>query len=110
MPEEKEYGYARDLADIEDPGRIPAEVTENALTYFKSDHFQVQDPENPTSDVQEINNHEMVIEVTPISVEAQIKAVYEEFDAAARQAVAEAINPPAEEEPAPDPDPNTPTT
>lgn len=63
--------------------------TENALTYFVSDHFVETD--DPDSDKKIIKNHDSVLEVDPAK-DAAIKAGKETLDANAREAVAAKFN------------------
>lgn len=63
--------------------------TENALTYFVSDHFVETD--DPDSDKKIIKNHDSILEVDPAK-DAAIKAGKEIFDANTREAVAANFN------------------
>lgn len=63
--------------------------TENALTYFVSDHFVETD--DPDSDKRIITNHDSVLEVDPTK-DAAVKSGKETFDANAREAVAAKFN------------------
>lgn len=84
MPEEKEYGYARDMADIEDPGSIPTEVTGNAIEAFLMDH-----PEEPGLELagRAIKNHDYILDTHTTDVQVQTKEDLDAFDAKQRAAI-----------------------
>ena len=87
MPEEKEYGYARDMEDIEKHGSVPAEVTGNAIEAFLMDH-----PEEPGLELvgRAIKNHDYILDTHTTDVQVHIKEDLDAYDADQRAAVATA--------------------
>ena len=84
MPEEKEYGYARDMEDIENPGSVPAEVTGNAIEAFLMDH-----PEEPGLELvgRAIKNHDYILDTHTTGLQVQTKEDLDKYDADQRAAI-----------------------
>ena len=86
MPEEKEYGYARDMADIDDPGQIPTEVTGNAIEAFLMDHpEELESGFVPMGRI--IENHDYILDTHNADTMILTKGDLDEFDAKQRAAV-----------------------
>lgn len=90
MPEEKEYGYARDMADINDPGSIPTEVTGNAIDFYLVDHPEKLEPGDDLDDGA-IRNHDYILLTNSPIGQVNTKHNLDEFDAEQRAAVVSAI-------------------
>jgi hypothetical protein len=86
MPEEKEYGYARDMTDIDEPGNIPTEVTGNAIDYHLVDHPSESEPGDEPDDGA-IKNHDYILLTNSTMSQVHIKHYLDEFDADQRDAV-----------------------
>lgn len=86
MPEEKEYGYARDKEDIADPGSIPTEVTGNAIDFFLMDH-PVESESEPSEGSRLIKNHDHILEVSAADSQVATNGYLDAFDAEQRAAV-----------------------
>lgn len=89
-PETPEYGYARDLEDIEAAaeGTLDVtELTENALRETDNDNTEVGDG---TGNASKIYNHDYILDITP-GRHAAVKAAKDAYDDAARAEVVESI-------------------
>lgn len=94
-PEKGTYAYDKmriehaksNLPTDPDPSFIHAE-TENAITYFESDH--PVETEEPNAEKQIIHNHDYILEVTP-SEDALVRASKELLDAEIRASVVPSI-------------------
>ncbi len=89
-PETPEYGYARDLDDIEAAAEGDldvTELTENALRETDNDHTEVGDG---TGDASKIYNHDMILDIT-LGRHAAVKAAKDAYDDEARETATESI-------------------
>lgn len=89
MPEEKKYGYARDIADIDDPGQIPTEVTGNAIELFLRDLPGELEPGQDLTGPA-IRNHDYILDTYSTTDQVVVKGDLDDFDADLRDNVADA--------------------
>ena len=89
MPEEKEYGYARDLADMDaiegESVDVPVDATGNAIDAFLFDHFE-EVVFGPTG-ANAIKNHDSVIEYANAVNQVLVKGDLDAFDAEQRETI-----------------------
>lgn len=90
MPEEKEYGYARDIADIDDPGQIPTEVTGNAIDFHLGDHPEKLEPGDELLG-RAIKNHDYILDTYSTTGQVVVKVDLDVYDSRERNAVVTAI-------------------
>ncbi len=96
MPEKTVETYAKNLTDIETldsalTQNFPTDVTGNAIREHVNNHALEGDPEEAVGDFMTIKNHDYILVTSgyPGETEPPVKAAYEEFDAAAREEIAE---------------------
>lgn len=88
MDPDPDYGYARDLDDIEAASSGDLDVTdltENALRETDDDHTEVSEAEG-----SKIYNHDDVLTIVP-GRHAAVKAAKDAYDDAARAEVVESV-------------------